>query len=321
MEYITINGELYHHGVKGQKWGVRRYQNKDGSLTPAGKKRIRNTTGRDDSNKIRYGSTSKTSIKSKADIDKEITTLKAENAANGKAAAGLALMGVGGLSVSALMLNSGFISPQLVAASVVSIGTGAGKAAQAAIGGVKVASLKAQLKKLDKNPNAETTPVDDKATSKEPVSKAPKVDKLQADSFTNRFKTNRYGDYESRISTKIGDADNIEVSVSSTKGKESESSAAAANFLKRYDLSKAKNGIVKEYYDGEYSWIDKDPSGDNYYSRSDFRSKIKPTNIDIDTEWNTYTVYWSDGGTYGGHVFVDEGSTVDMKVRRRSLEG
>lgn len=31
--------ELYHAGVKGMKWGVRRYQNKDGSLTPAGKKR------------------------------------------------------------------------------------------------------------------------------------------------------------------------------------------------------------------------------------------------------------------------------------------
>ena len=31
--------ELYHHGIKGQKWGVRRYQNKDGSLTAAGKKR------------------------------------------------------------------------------------------------------------------------------------------------------------------------------------------------------------------------------------------------------------------------------------------
>lgn len=31
--------ELYHHGVKGQRWGVRRYQNADGSLTPAGKKR------------------------------------------------------------------------------------------------------------------------------------------------------------------------------------------------------------------------------------------------------------------------------------------
>ena len=32
-------GELYHHGIAGMKWGVRRYQNKDGSLTNAGKRR------------------------------------------------------------------------------------------------------------------------------------------------------------------------------------------------------------------------------------------------------------------------------------------
>lgn len=30
---------LAHHGIKGQKWGVRRYENEDGSLTPEGKKR------------------------------------------------------------------------------------------------------------------------------------------------------------------------------------------------------------------------------------------------------------------------------------------
>lgn len=33
------NNYLTHHGIKGQRWGIRRYQNKDGSLTPAGRKR------------------------------------------------------------------------------------------------------------------------------------------------------------------------------------------------------------------------------------------------------------------------------------------
>lgn len=34
-----MNNELYHHGIKGQKWGVRNYQYSDGTLTPAGKRR------------------------------------------------------------------------------------------------------------------------------------------------------------------------------------------------------------------------------------------------------------------------------------------
>lgn len=43
MEYYIYRDpdtELIHWGIKGMKWGVRRYQNKDGSLTPAGKKRV-----------------------------------------------------------------------------------------------------------------------------------------------------------------------------------------------------------------------------------------------------------------------------------------
>lgn len=35
--------ELYHHGIKGMKWGIRRFQNKDGSLTSAGENRYLNS--------------------------------------------------------------------------------------------------------------------------------------------------------------------------------------------------------------------------------------------------------------------------------------
>ena len=34
---VPYSAELYHHGIKGQKWGIRRYQNEDGTLTAAGK--------------------------------------------------------------------------------------------------------------------------------------------------------------------------------------------------------------------------------------------------------------------------------------------
>ena len=49
----TRQGELYHHGIKGQKWGVRRFQNKDGSLTLAGKRRYDEPNiGREKTHKI-----------------------------------------------------------------------------------------------------------------------------------------------------------------------------------------------------------------------------------------------------------------------------
>lgn len=40
-----MNGVIYHTGIKGMKWGVRRYQNANGSLTSAGRQRYLTSNG------------------------------------------------------------------------------------------------------------------------------------------------------------------------------------------------------------------------------------------------------------------------------------
>lgn len=45
-KFVYSDDYLSHHGIKGQKWGVRRFQNEDGSLTEAGKKRYYKVEGK-----------------------------------------------------------------------------------------------------------------------------------------------------------------------------------------------------------------------------------------------------------------------------------
>lgn len=131
-EYYFTKDELYHHGIKGQKWGIRRFQNPDGSLTAAGKERYTFS----DKDKARYQQLKSKRIKnqfqateqirlhnkqqrlknlSKEDMQKEIKEHDAQVAKNkeklkkaaiiGVAVAGTALAAYGAYKVGKLKID------------------------------------------------------------------------------------------------------------------------------------------------------------------------------------------------------------------------
>lgn len=68
--------ELYHHGIKGMRWGVRRYQNPDGSRTALGKKR--ESSRNDKEKKARKADVKNRRTMSDVDLKKRIERMKLE---------------------------------------------------------------------------------------------------------------------------------------------------------------------------------------------------------------------------------------------------
>lgn len=77
--------ELQHHGIKGQKWGIRRFQNADGSLTAAGKQRVSEVKKRTDSRN--RGTLSNAQLKAKIErlqLEKQLRELTNQEVNSGR---------------------------------------------------------------------------------------------------------------------------------------------------------------------------------------------------------------------------------------------
>lgn len=89
-----MSNELYHYGILGMKWGVRRYQNPDGSYTDKGKKHRRDNYSEDEKRlrEIRKKKPEYLSNKELEDANKRLNLKKNYSSLTKKQAAGMAIV-------------------------------------------------------------------------------------------------------------------------------------------------------------------------------------------------------------------------------------
>lgn len=135
--------ELQHHGVKGQKWGVRRYQTLDGKLTSAGRKhygygeKIEANLNRLRSKKEKVSAIANTKDRNNAKTGTAIIGGSGGAVTGGAIAAKGLSSFVGGMG----SVLAGNVAPQAMIASMVTVGAGATLATAAVAAGIGAACV------------------------------------------------------------------------------------------------------------------------------------------------------------------------------------
>lgn len=142
--------ELYHNGIKGQKWGIRRFQNLDGSLTPEGKKRYNRSYEKkiDDEIDREYDKGGKTERNAALAAIKRMSTRNALKTAAGAAASMTIIPGAVtiGAAAAAAALHSTALLTLAAAAPAVTIGAAAAATTLGLIKNVKLSEAKRHYK-------------------------------------------------------------------------------------------------------------------------------------------------------------------------------
>lgn len=145
-----MRNELMHHGIKGQKWGVRRYQNEDGSLTAEGEKRYDTknegeyTILVDESSNKRYALINHNGKNYKVDISEESKQEKDQKSATRGLWAGIVGLGAGIITARLLKDDLDFTNEKVK--SLAKIGAGvAGTTLLGALGGTIIGEIQNSL--------------------------------------------------------------------------------------------------------------------------------------------------------------------------------
>lgn len=303
---------LIHHGIYGQKWGVRRFQNPDGSLTEAGRKRygVGAGEGIDD-------------IRSEKGTKRRIKDVKKSIAKNNKAR-GKEYTKIANNPENFLGLNKKH--------------------------GKKIEEYSENIKKGEeelKRLFAMKDAIDYDKRTKWDEWDEQKSDDLHRKAALERDKKN---DSNAPISlSKLNDgfgkvpkdwegvyskeeAPNVSFSIQQigkngydgqviinnhdSKISNEEAAKQTKEFLNTFDDAKARKAIADEYYP-----VYKDWHPESKLSKAQFENSLEAYSAYVIPNYSTYEVHYDDGGLLGGHSLDIEGDMKTGKIKNKSMNG